>query len=163
MAKLYELVADLQAFIEENEGLEDEQIYKDTLEGLQGEIDDKIEQWNRAIKNQEAERDALKGEYQRLYERYKTQDAQVSHMKETLLMYLKALGRKEGGKVLMAKIVRNGGAQPLEILCQPEELPKAFRKVKIEADNTAIRDALAAGKKLKFARLLERGEHIKVG
>ena len=163
MAKLYELVADLQAFIEENEGLEDEQIYKDTLEGLQGEIDDKIEQWNRAIKNQEAERDALKGEYQRLYERYKTQDAQVSRMKDTLLMYLKAMGRKEGGKVLMAKIVKNGGAQPLEILCQPEELPKAFRKVKIEADNTAIRDALAAGKKLKFARLLERGEHIKVG
>lgn len=163
MAKLYELVADLQAFVEENEGLEDEQIYKDTLEGLQGEIDDKIEQWNRAIKNQEAERDALKGEYQRLYERYKTQDAQVSRMKDTLLMYLKAMGRKEGGKVLMAKIVKNGGAQPLEILCQPEELPKAFRKVKIEADNTAIRDALAAGKKLKFARLLERGEHIKVG
>ena len=163
MAKLYELVADLQAFIEENEGLEDEQIYKDTLEGLQGEIDDKIEQWNRAIKNQEAERDALKGEYQRLYERYKTQDAQVSRMKDTLLMYLKAMGRKEGGKVLMAKIVKNGGAQPLEILCQPEELPKAFRKVKIEADNAAIRDALASGKKLKFARLLERGEHIKVG
>ena len=48
MAKLYELVADLQAFIEENEGLEDEQIYKDTLEGLQGEIDDKIEQIGRA-------------------------------------------------------------------------------------------------------------------
>lgn len=163
MAKLYELVADLQAFVEENEGLEDEQIYKDTLEGLQGEIDDKIEQWNRCIKNLEAERDALKSEYQRLYERYKAQDAQVRHMKETLLMYLKAMGRKEGGKVLMAKIVKNGGAQPLEILCQPEELPKAFRKVKIEADNTAIRDALAAGKKLKFARLLERGEHIKVG
>lgn len=163
MAKLYELVADLQAFIEENEGLEDEQIYKDTLEGLQGEIDDKIEQWNRAIKNQEAERDALKSEYQRLYERYKAQDAQVNHMKETLLMYLKALGRKEGGKVLMAKIMKNGGAQPLELLCQPEELPKAFRKVKIEADNAAIREALTSGKKLKFARLLERGEHIKVG
>ena len=163
MAKLYELVADLQAFVEENEGLEDEQIYKDTLEGLQGEIDDKIEQWNRAIKNQEAERDALKSEYQRLYDRYKAQDAQVSHMKDTLLMYLRAMGRKEGGKVLMAKIVKNGGAQPLELLCQPEELPKAFRKVKIEADNTAIRDALASGKKLKFARLLERGEHIKVG
>lgn len=163
MAKLYELVADLQAFIEENEGLEDEQIYKDTLEGLQGEIDDKVEQWNRAIKNQEAERDALKSEYQRLYERYKSQDAQVSRMKETLLMYLQTMGRKEGGKVLMAKIVKNGGAQPLEILCQPEELPKAFRKVKIEADNAAIRDALASGKKLKFARLLERGEHIKVG
>jgi hypothetical protein len=163
MAKLYELVADLQSFIEQNEGLEDEQIYKDTLEGLQGEIDDKIEQWNRAIKNQEAERDALKSEYQRLYDRDKAQDAQVSRMKDTLLMYLRAMGRKEGGKVLMAKIVKNGGAQPLELLCQPEELPKAFRKIKIEADNTAIRDALASGKKLKFARLLERGEHIKVG
>lgn len=163
MAKLYELVADLQSFIEENEGLEDEQIYKDTLEGLQGEIDDKIEQWNRAIKNQEAERDALKSEYQRLYERYKAQDAQVSRMKDTLLMYLKAMGKKEGGKVLIAKIVKNGGAVPVEILCQPEELPKQFRKITVEADKTAIRDALVSGKKLKFAKLLERGEHIKVG
>ena len=163
MAKLYEIVESLRDFIEANEGLEDEQAYKDTLEALEGELDDKVEQWNRAIKNQEAEAAALKAEIDRLTERYKAQSSQVARMKDTLMGYLKALGRKEGGKVLMAKIIKNGGAQPLELLCQPEELPKAFRKVKIEADNAAIREALNNGKKLKFARLLERGEHIKVG
>ena len=59
MAKLYEIVADLQEFIEMNEGLEDEQAYQDTLEGLQGELDDKVSQWSRCIKNMEGERDAM--------------------------------------------------------------------------------------------------------
>ena len=41
MAKLYEIVGELQDFVSMNEGLEDEQAYKDTLEALQGELDDK--------------------------------------------------------------------------------------------------------------------------
>ena len=34
MAKLYEIVAELQDFVTANEGLEDEQAYIDTLEAL---------------------------------------------------------------------------------------------------------------------------------
>ena len=44
MAKLYEIVGELQDFINTNEGLEDEQAYKDTLEALQGELNDKVSQ-----------------------------------------------------------------------------------------------------------------------
>lgn len=163
MAKLYEIVNDLQQFLELNEGLEDDQAYKDTLEALQGELDDKVEQWCRAEKNLEGERDAVKAELDRLTARKRALDNQIDHMKSTLLGYLQAAGVKKAGGVIGAKIVKNGGLAPLELTVDPAKLPARFKKVKIEADNAAIREALDKGEKLKYAYLGERGEHIKIG
>ena len=164
MAKLYEIVAELQDFVAANEGLEDEQAYRDTLEGLQGELDDKVSQWARCIKNLEGERDAIKAEGDRLTKRAKSIDNEVKHMKETLLMYLKAAGvSKAGDAVIKASIVKNGGQAPLEIDLIPVDLPEDFQKITIDADKEAIRAALEGGQQLEWARIGERGEHIKIG
>ena len=164
MAKLYEIVAELQDFVTQNEGLEDEQAYRDTLEGLQGELDDKVSQWARCIKNLEGERDAIKAEGDRLTKRAKSIDNEVTHMKETLLMYLKAAGvSKAGDAVIKASIVKNGGQAPLEIDLIPVDLPENFQKITIDADKEAIRAALEGGQQLEWARIGERGEHIKIG
>ena len=164
MAKLYEIVAELQDFVTQNEGLEDEQAYRDTLEGLQGELDDKVSQWARCIKNLEGERDAIKAEGDRLTKRAKSIDNEVKHMKDTLLMYLKAAGvTKAGDAVIKASIVKNGGQAPLEIDLIPVDLPEDFQKITIDADKEAIRAALEGGQQLEWARIGERGEHIKIG
>lgn len=163
MAKLYEIVDDLRAFIEASEGLEEEQAYKDTLEALAGELDDKVEQWCKAIKNLEGERDATKAEADRLAARTKSIDNEIEHMKNTLKMYLDAAGLKKAGHVIGAKIVKNGGRAPLIIDVEPMALPFAFQKVTISANNEAIRDALEHGKEIPGARIGERGEHIKIG
>ena len=163
MAKLYEIVGELQDFINTNEGLEDEQAYKDTLEALQGELDDKVSQWARCIKNMEAERNAVKEEADRLAKRAKTIDNQVTHMKDTLLMFLKTAGRdKAGDAVIKASIVKNGGQAPLEIDLIPIDLPEDFQKITIDADKEAIRAALEGGQQLEWARIGERGEHINI-
>ena len=164
MAKLYEIVAELQDFVTQNEGLEDEQAYRDTLEGLQGELDDKVSQWARCIKNLEGERDAIKAEGDRLTKRARSIDNEVKHMKETLLMYLKAAGvTKAGDAVIKASIVKNGGQAPLEIDLIPVDLPEDFQKITIDADKEAIRAALEGGQQLEWARIGERGEHVKIG
>ena len=164
MAKLYEIVGELKDFVDQNEGLEDEQAYKDTLEALQGELNDKVSQWSRCIKNMEGERDAIKAEGDRLTARAKSIDNQIGHMKDTLLMYLKAAGvTKAGDAVIKASVVKNGGKAPLEITVTPVELPEEFQKVTIDADKEAIRTALESGQQLGWARLCERGEHIKIG
>lgn len=164
MAKLYEIVAELQDFVTANEGLEDEQAYRDTLEGLQGELDDKVSQWARCIKNLEGERDAIKAEGDRLTKRAKSIDNEVKHMKDTLLMYLKAAGvSKAGDAVIKASIVKNGGQAPLEIDLIPVDLPEDFQKITIDADKEAIRAALEGGQQLEWARIGERGEHVKIG
>ena len=163
MAKLYEIVAELQDFVAANEGLEDEQAYRDTLEGLQGELDDKVSQWARCIKNLEGERDAIKAEGDRLTKRAKSIDNEVKHMKDTLLMYLKAAGvSKAGDAVIKASIVKNGGQAPLEIDLIPVDLPEDFQKITIDADKEAIRAALEGGQQLEWARIGERGEHINI-
>ena len=164
MAKLYEIVAELQDFVAANEGLEDEQAYRDTLEGLQGELDDKVSQWARCIKNLEGERDAIKAEGDRLTKRARSIDNEVKHMKDTLLMYLKAAGvSKAGDAVIKASIVKNGGQAPLEIDLIPVDLPEDFQKITIDADKEAIRAALEGGQQLEWARIGERGEHVKIG
>ena len=164
MAKLYEIVAELQDFVTQNEGLEDEQAYIDTLEALQGELDDKVGQWARCIKNLEGERDAIKAEGDRLTKRAKSIDNEVTHMKNTLLMYLKAAGvKKAGDNIIKASIVKNGGQAPLEIDLIPVDLPEDFQKITIDADKEAIRAALEGGQQLEWARIGERGEHVKIG
>lgn len=164
MAKLYEIVGELQDFISANEGLEDEQAYKDTLEALQGELDDKVSQWARCIKNMEAERDAVKEEADRLTKRAKTIDNQVTHMKDTLLMFLKAAGRdKAGDAVIKASIAKNGGKAPLIVdITDVLNIPQEFQKVTVTANNEAIRDALEHGVELDWARIGEKGEHINI-
>lgn len=162
MAKLYEIVADLQEFIELNEGLEDEQAYQDTLEGLQGELDDKVEQWCHAIKNQEGERDAIKAEADRLRAKAASLDKQVDRMKRTLQMYMAAANRKKAGNTIKASIVKKGGLPPLVLTIDPKDLPFDFQKVKIEPNNEAIRDALEQGKEVPGAELGERGEYLKI-
>ena len=164
MAKLYEIVSELQDFVTQNEGLEDEQAYKDTLEALQGELDDKVSQWARCIKNLDAEKTAVKEEADRLAAKAKSIDNQISHMKSTLMMFLKAAGRdKAGDAVIKASIAKNGGKAPLIVdYINAEDLPQEFQKVTVTANNDAIRDALEHGVELDWARIGERGEHINI-
>ena len=163
MAKLYEIVAELQDFIEANEGLEDEQAYKDTLEALQGELDDKVSQWARCIKNMEAERNAVKEEADRLAKRAKSIDNQVAHRKDTLLMFLKAAGRdKAGDAVIKASIAKNGGKAPIIMNISEDDIPKEYQECIYRANKEAIRNALESGTELEWAYLGERGEHINI-
>lgn len=164
MAKLYEIVAELQDFVTQNEGLEDEQAWKDTFEALQGELDDKVGQWCRCIKNLEGERDARKAEAQRLQSGVKALDNNIDRMKQTLMAYMQMCGRKNAGdQVISAKIVKNGGQAPIILNCEDHLVPSDWQKVTLSVNKEAIRDALEHGVQLDFAQLGERGEHLKIG
>ena len=163
MAKLYEIVGELQDFVTANEGLEDEQAYKDTLEALQGELNDKVSQWGRCIRNLEAERDAIKAEADRLAKRAQTLDKRVTHMKETLLMYMKAAGVTEAGDTIIKAKIRTASTAPLIVDIPPEEVPEEYRKTIIEVDKPAIKDAIKHGKEFTWAHMGERSEFIKIG
>jgi hypothetical protein len=59
-------------------------------------------------------------------------------------------------------VAANGGALPLFVDCEPEALPEDYQRVRIEADKAAIREALESGAPLDFARLGERGRHLRI-
>lgn len=73
-------------------------------------------------------------------------------------MELLRVSRLEGN-IRRVRIQNNGGLLPLEIT---GDVPDEFTKIKYETDNQAIRDAIARGEKLDFAKLGERGKQVRV-
>lgn len=165
MATIYEVTGELLALMDmaEDEDI-DAQALADTLEGLEGELDAKVEGWCKAIKNLEGERDAVKAEAKRLSERAKRIDNNVTRMKDVLKSCLLLLGKKDAGGVIGAHIRKSGGPLPLQYAegFTPDDAPELLRKVTYSFDTDAIREALDAGKDLPFVKYGERGEYITI-
>ena len=160
--KLYELTeeyANLEDWFEDEEL--DEETLLDTLEGVEGEYNDKMEAYCKVIKNYESLAKAKKDEAKNLSNQAKTLENKVSWMKHTMYESMKATGKKEaGGDILSAKIVKKGGVTPLEI--DEENVPITYQKAVYSVDKEAIRKALDDGQELDFAHFGERGEYLKI-
>lgn len=160
---LYEITNDLMEFQEMCSDIDadmNDEVVKDTLEGLQGAYDDKVESWLRVIKNLKAEMVAVEKEAERMDKRAKTIENNIDRMKKTLITSMIKAGRDKAGNTLKAKVVSNGGVLPL--IVDDVELPEEYQKIEVKPNNDAIRNALESGKKLPFARYGERSVHLNI-
>ena len=93
MATIYELqgaYAQVQQMIVEGaEGLED------TLQSIEGALEDKLESYAMVIRNVESDVDGLKGEEKRLADRRKTMENGIKRMKETMHNVMSSTGEKK--------------------------------------------------------------------
>lgn len=138
----------------------DEQMILDTLESIEGEIEDKADGYAKIIKELEARRDARKAEAKRLTESAKVFENRVNTLKSNLFNAMKTTGKTKFATDLFSfNITKNGGKQPLTI---DGEVPKEYTKTVIENDTDKIRQALENGKKLPFAHLEPRGESLRI-
>lgn len=138
----------------------DEQCILDTLESIEGEIEDKADGYAKIIKELEARRDARKAEAKRLTESAKVFENRVNTLKSNLFNAMKTTGKTKFATDLFSfNITKNGGKQPLTI---DGEVPKEYTKTVIENDTDKIRQALENGKKLPFAHLEPRGESLRI-
>ena len=165
MASLYDITGRALALLQmaDDEDIEDE-VFKDTLDGIEGEFDDKIETYCKVIKNIEADAKAVAEELKRLQAKKKHLENTVDRMKKTMYEAMKLTGKtSSGGTILKATIQKNGGALPL-IMDDPiaEDYPEEFRLIEYKANNEAIRKALDDGQALPFAHYGERGESIRI-
>lgn len=141
----------------------DEQVYKDTLESIEGEYDVKIETYCKIIKNLEGDMNAVGDEIKRLQGKKKHIENNIKRMKQTIFESLKLMNKKSaGGDVLKASIRKNGGVLPLVLDVEEDAIPFEFQKVTVEPNNEAIRDALDNGVALGFAHYGERGEWVSI-
>lgn len=94
MASLYSLTTELQNLLDAiSEGEIPEEAIADTLEGLQGEIDVKIDSVLDAFKTLKAEAGAIRDEEKRLAERRRRKEAATDRIKEYLAAELEKLGK----------------------------------------------------------------------
>ena len=160
MSTLYEKTGQylqLLEMLEEEDNLDD-QVVKDTLEGIDGELEIKADGYARIIRELDAEAVKYEEEKKRLEERGNALRNRSRILKDHLYNSMKVTGKTKFKTDLFSfGIQKNGGLQPMEIV--PDvEIPDEF--LKKEPDNTKIREAIKEGKSLPFAVLKERGDHL---
>ena len=161
--KLYELTGDilqLQEMLEE--GLDDEQVLLDTLEGVQGEYEYKLENYCKVIKNLEADVDALKAEAKRLTNKCKVLENNIERLKKAMYSSMKATGtNKVKGQIFSVAIQKNGGKLPVIVDVDVAYLPDELVKVTESPDLDAIAKMLEQGES-PLAHFGERGESLRI-
>lgn len=161
MSNLYELTNNYETVLNMlyDEDV-DEQMILDTLESIEGEIEDKADGYAKIIKELLGDAEKIKVEKQRLDARQKSFENKAKLLKDNLQNTLKQIGKPKFKTELFSfSIVGNGGKQALTI---DGEVPEEYTKTIIENDNDKIRADLEAGKELPFAHLEPRGESLRI-
>lgn len=141
----------------------DEQCIKDTLESIEGEIEDKAENYAIIIKELIADAETCKQEKLRLETRQKSFENRANFLKDRLEEIMKETGKT---KFKTAKfsfaIQKNGGKLPLiidDITKVPDEY---FKHTEKELDKVKIREAIDSGKKIPFAYYGKQEESLRI-
>lgn len=161
MSNLYELTSNYDTVLNMlyDEDI-DEQMILDTLESIEGEIEDKADNYAKIIKELEAKANARKEEAKRLTSTAKTFENRAKALKSNLFNAMKETGKTKFATNLFSfNIAKNGGKQSLTI---DGEVPKEYTKTIIENDTDKIRRALESGESLPFAHLEQRGERLSI-
>ena len=134
----------------------------DALDSLYGARSEKHEGYVHVIKNAETASAACKAEANAFYARAKALENLSRRLKETLLADLQQHGerRTTAGNF---KIARQKNSQPSVIVSiDAADLPVDFQRLTIEAEKTALKDALKHGETIDGVSL-ETGEHLRIG
>ena len=138
----------------------DEQMILDTLESIEGEIEDKADNYAYIIAEILNDASACKIEKDRLEKRQKSLENKAKNLKKNLAEIMKNTGKTNFKTQLHTfRIQKNGGKRALTI---DGEVPKEYQKTIIENDTDKIRQALENGKELKFAHLEPQSESLRI-
>ena len=160
MATLYELTSEwLQVY--EMVGEVDQEVIDDTLESIEGEIEDKAEGYGKIITQLNADADALAVEIRRLQAKKKVAENAVDRMKHRLQESMDAIGTKTiQTKLFKFRIQKN---PPKVVIDRPESVPEAFLiPQEPKLDTKSISEALKRGDMIEWAHL-EQGESLRIG
>lgn len=162
--KLYELTEQWDAvFNMMEDGETDEQVIFDTLESIEGEIEDKADNYAKMIRNLQASVDVLKAEEERLYYRRKSTENHIQRLKDNLQANLEFIGKTKFKTDLFSfSVAKNGGKQPISITDNLDEIPgKYLIPQPPKVNNDAVRELLKE-KTVDWAHLEPYGRHLNI-
>lgn len=128
-------------------------------------IDAKIDGIARMIRNWTPDIEAWKAEEKRFADKRRAAENRIKHVKLYAKVCLEGAGLdKLKTSLFTVAIQKNGGAAPLNLCVDldPRTLPERFQKITVEANSTAIREALESGETLDFAELGARGTSLRI-
>ena len=163
MASLYQLTTEYQALLDlgDSDDPEDQEAFLTTLEGLDYELDLKADSYAAVIMQLNGRAEMIKKEIDRLKGIQNAITKNVDRMKDVLKNSMEITGRTDIKTDLHSfKIVKNGGVAPVEIT--EDAVPDKYKRVIVEIDKAKIREALEAGETFSWAKLGERGTHLRI-
>ena len=163
---LYELSVQMQTILEMAEDDElDPQLIADTLEGLEGEVEDKLDSYGIVMNELYMDIEKITVEIKRLTDAKKRISNNIDRMKEAVKASMDLMGKKKvQGNHFTWQIQKNGGKAPLIIdeSVPAISLPEEYQIWDVKPNKEVIRQDLEAGKELPYARLGERGESLRL-
>jgi hypothetical protein len=163
MESLMQLSEEYQELVElaSSADPEDEQTFLDTLDGMTGIIENKMDGYGVVLTQMKARIAMIDGEIKRLQAWKQTVENNDKRMRDVLLLVMRDTlnQRKIQTDLHTFTICKNGGKQGVDIFA---EVPDSFQRIIYEPDTDKIREALENGEDLPFARLRERGEHVRI-
>lgn len=164
MGTIYDLT-EAYATVEEMlyDGETDEQVILDTLQAIDGEIEDKADNYAKLIKNLHSDAEALKSEEERLYQRRKSLENREKLLKSTLQANLEFIGKTKFKTALFTyTVAANGGKAPLVITDNLGDIPGKFLIPQPpKVDTEAVRELLET-KEVEWAHLEPRGTSLRI-
>lgn len=158
MATLYELTDDLLKLYEMAADPEiDEEILKDTIEGVGGEIEVKADGYAKVIKEIDGDIATVKAEIDRLSKKRKAMENSKDRIKNSLETAMKATGKVKFKTDLFSfNIQKNPAKLELAEDANIETVPPEYWTLpEPTLDKTKIKEALKEGKELYFAKLVQ--------
>ena len=144
---LYELTNDYMELLQMAEDPDiDEQAFADTLEGIEGALEDKADGYAKVMRMLEADAKGIRAEEDRLSARRKTIENNIKRMKQSLQYAMEATGKTKFKTQLFSFNVQNNPASVVMDEQDIENIPERFLKYKDpDIDRKAIKDAIKAG------------------
>lgn len=164
MSSIYELTDQYEEILNMfYDGETDEDLIFDTLESIEGEIEDKADNYAKLIKQLTADAEMLKAEEVRLNARRKSLENRAARLKSNLQANLEFIGKTKFKTLLFSFCVAtNGGKQPLAITENLGEIPGKFLIPQDPiVDKDAIRELLEE-KEVDWAHLEPRGKSLRI-
>jgi chaperonin cofactor prefoldin len=162
MSSLYELKNEYKILKEmmEDESVDD-QIIKDTMEGVEYEIEIKAENYAKIIRELEGDMSVIKNEIDRLKSKKERIEKNIEKLKENLKEAMLETGKtKIKTDLFSIGIQKNGGKAPMII--DEDMVPNDYLLYTPSINKDLIRQQLEKGEELDFAHLEERGESLRI-
>lgn len=166
MSSLFNLTADYEHVLQMLYSEDcDEQTVIDTLDSIEGAIEEKADGYAMIMRELEADASKLKEEETRLRNRRTVLENRKERLKTNLYESMKMLGKTKFKTTLFSfGIQKNGGKRGLILNCSVDKLPPELQKVTIEANNEALREYLKEHntESCEYAQLAPQGEHLSI-
>ena len=160
---LLELTSDYRQILEMMDDPElDPQVLKDTMEGIEGALEDKFDGYAAILRTMAAQKKMLEEEKKRLEARIASWDSNMKRMKEFMTFSMQSTGKTKFKTAQNSFWIQKNPESVVMDTEDWEKIPEDFLRYKDpEPDKTKIKEALKAGVKFDGVAHLEQTEGVR--